>query len=375
MIRRRDMLKAAVLALGSSHIPDVSETAISNAAEISTRFADSLRARATAKGVLYGAAAGRDQIIRDPDFRAAFTRECALLTPENELKWDTVRPAPTSFNFGPADELVKYARENGILVRGHTLAWHEQNPAWLSQSINPSNARQLLTNHISALCRHYAGKMHSWDVVNEAVETSSSNTDGLRSTIWLNNIGPEYIHVAFRAASEADPSAVLCYNDYNLEMDVEWQKQRRDRVLKLLRELKSQGVPVHALGIQTHVTIGYPFDAAVFRTFLDRVASMGLAIHVTEMDISDKNLPSDISSRDATVADFYRRYLDCVLACPAVRVIATWGISDKYTWLNDLPSSRRSDGLPVRGLPLDANFVPKPAYTSIAASLSNAAAR
>jgi endo-1,4-beta-xylanase len=220
--------------------------------------------------------------------------------------------------------------------------------------------------------RRYAGQMHSWDVVNEQVETRNANVDGIRVTPWFTVLGYDYIDRAFRTAHAADPHTSLVYNDYDLELNTDWHAARRRRVLRLLQDFKSQGTPVHALGIQAHLTPEGVFEPAIFTNFLDHVAAMGYAIIISEMDVVDNTFPADVASRDAMVADVYRRFWTTALAHPAVTIALTWGITDKYTWLNTVDFARRTDGLPVRSLPLDDQYHRKPAYDVLLKALATA---
>jgi endo-1,4-beta-xylanase len=325
------------------------------------RPTDTLQGRAARRGITYGGAVAYDH-LQDQDFQAAVLREMNMIVPENELKWDTLRPSPTTYDFTKADYLVHFARANGKKIRGHCLAWHNQLPHWFSSVVHSGNASQFLTDHITTVVRRYAGQMHSWDVVNEQVETWEANVDGIRVTPWLTVLGDDYMDLAFRTAHAADPNALLVYNDYALELNTDWHTARRQRLLRLLQDFKAKGTPVHALGIQSHMTPEGVFDPAIFTSFLNHVAALGYAIIISEMDVVDKTFPADIASRDAMVADVYRRFWTTALAHPAVKVALTWGLTDKYTWLNTVEFTRRADGLPVRGLPLDDQFNRKPAY-------------
>jgi endo-1,4-beta-xylanase len=309
----------------------------------------------------YGGAVAYEH-LHDPDFRAAVLREMHMIVPENELKWDTLRPSPKTYDFTRADALLHFASRHGKQIRGHCLAWHKQLPPWFAAVVHAGHAAHLLTAHITTVVRRYAGQMHSWDVVNEQVETAEANVDGLRVTPWLTALGPGYMDLAFRTAHAADPNAMLVYNDYGLELDVDWHTARRQRLLRLLRDFKAQGTPVHALGIQAHLPSQGVFDPARFTRFLHHVAALGYAIIISEMDVVDTTFPADIALRDALVADMYQRFWTTALAHPAVKIALTWGVTDKYSWLNTVDFARRADGLPVRGLPLDAQFQKKPAY-------------
>jgi endo-1,4-beta-xylanase len=325
------------------------------------RPTDTLQDQAARRGITYGGAVAYEH-LRDPDFQAAVLREMRMLVPENELKWDTLRPSPRTYDFTRADALLHFARRHGKQMRGHCLAWHKQLPPWFAAVVHAGHAAHLLTAHITTVVRRYAGQMHSWDVVNEQVETAEANVDGLRVTPWLTALGPGYMDLAFRTAHAADPNAMLVYNDYGFELDVDWHTARRQRLLRLLRDFKAQGTPVHALGIQAHLPSQGVFDPARFTRFLHHVAALGYAIIISEMDVADTTFPADIALRDTLVADMYRRFWTTALAHPAVKIALTWGVTDKYSWLNTVDFARRADGLPVRGLPLDAQYQKKPAY-------------
>jgi endo-1,4-beta-xylanase len=325
------------------------------------RPADTLQGRAALRGITYGGAVAYDP-LQDRDYRAAVLREMKMLVPENELKWDSLRPSPTTYDFTKADSLIHFARLHGKLLRGHCLAWHHQLPQWFASVVHAGNASHMLTDHITTVVRRYAGQMHSWDVVNEQVETWEANINGIRVTPWLTMLGYDYMDLAFRTAHAADPNALLVYNDYALELNTDWHAARRQRVLRLLQDFKSKGTPVHALGIQSHMTPEGVFDSVIFTTFLEHVAAMGYAIIISEMDVVDKTFPADVARRDAMVAEVYRRFWTTALAHPAVKIALTWGLTDKYTWLNTIDFARRADGLPVRGLPLDDQYHKKPAY-------------
>ena len=325
-----------------------------------------LSQQALAAGLLYGAAVDVGG-ISDAAFAAAVATECNLITSENSLKWAALRPSPDRFDFTRGDTLLAFARAGGLAFHGHTLVWHTSLPSWFSSTVNASNAESYLVDHITTVARHYAGSMHSWDVVNEAIDTASGRADGLRNTAWLQMLGPRYLDLAFASAAAVDAGALLCYNEYGLEFT--WSAARRDATLRLLSDLRGRGAPVHALGIQGHVGgSGWAqFDAAGFAAFLRDVARLGLRILITELDVKDNHLPADIGARDRAVAGVYRDYLAVALAEPAVAAIITWGLSDRYTWI--ATSAPRSDGLAVRPLPLDAAFARKPAWEAISAAL------
>ncbi|MBD2459679.1 endo-1,4-beta-xylanase [Oscillatoria sp. FACHB-1407] len=332
---------------------------------------DALKDYAAARNLLYGAAANPHG-LSDPVFTAAFLRECAILVPENELKWQSIRPSPTQFDFSQADRLLEVAQRHHLLMRGHTLVWDQALPDWFDEAVDRQNAEQVMTAHIAAVASHFAGQLHSWDVVNEAIAVPySQRSDGLHPSPWLELLGESYIETAFYAAAEADPQAMLVYNDRWLDYDTPRDNAQREAVLNLLEKLISKGVPVHALGIQAHL-MGHEtrFNADRLRTFLRDVASLGLKILITELDVTDRDLPADVAIRDSIVATAYETYLNVVLEEPAVVAVLTWGLSDRYTWLSSYEP--RPDGLSVRPLPLDEAMNRKLVWTAIARAFEQA---
>lgn len=335
-----------------------------------------------ARGIRFGTCLGGAG-FRDARYRALIAAQCGLIVPENELKWQAVRPDAKSFDFRAADALIAWAKSVGLGVRGHTLLWQktERYPKWLVEhdfGTNPrAEAARLLTDHVSTVAGRYAGVLPSFDVVNEAVD---EKTGGLRETVLTTPLGAEnVIDIAFRTARAAAPAMQLVYNDY-----MSWEpgnELHRSGVLKLLEALKKRGTPVDALGIQSHIGApggakGAPFgarDEKAWRSFLDDVTGMGLKLVVTEMDVNDKLLPTDIATRDRAVADYARAFLESLLAYPQLDTILFWGLADKYSWLQGL--TPRPDGLAKRCSPYGMAYEPKPIREAVAAALSAAPAR
>jgi endo-1,4-beta-xylanase len=344
-------------------------------AALKPREEEPLIVRAKRVGLYYGAALATRH-LGDPDFPDVFAEECGLLVPEYEAKWAQVQPEPGRFNFAPMDRLTAYARERHLLARGHTLLWHRSLPAWLGEAVLPSNAARLIQEHIGPTVARYRNRMHSWDVVNEAIEPKDGRADGLRVTPWLKTMGPRYLDVAFQAARAVDGDVLLVYNEYGLDYATENDEARRIATLKLLESLRGRGVPVGALGIQAHLGAdNRPFDANVLRRFLADVAGMGLRIIISELDVADKALPADPATRDKRVAEEVKRYLETVLDERRVIAVLTWGLSDKHSWLNQAEHAKRADGLPVRGLPLDDEFNRKPMWAAMARAFDFAPVR
>lgn len=342
-----------------------------------------LKALAEAKGLYFGNAVGAGRPFADPAYRALTARECDVLVCENEMKWYVLRAQSEDFIWEPADRLVAFAAEHDMKVRGHTLLWHHPRwfPRWTDShdyGARPAaEVERLVTTHINETCRRYP-QVFSWDVINEAVD---ADTGALRDTVFSRNMGrPEAVmDLAFHTARAAAPNARLCYNDY-----MSWEaghEAHRAGVLRLLEGFKRRGVPVDALGVQSHIGSGNTDDSVGFdtaqerewRRFIDEAVGMGLKIEISEFDVHDKNLPLDIPTRDAAVAELGGRYLDMMLSYPQMTGIVCWGLSDKYSWLQE--NWPRADGQPKRTCPYDEAMQPKPLREAIARSLRAAPAR
>jgi endo-1,4-beta-xylanase len=335
----------------------------------------SLQRRAKAKGLIYGAfpEAERQKFDRDISLQSSLIRECAMMTVGT--LWTSIRPNNlTTFDFSDTDYFVKFASMHKILLRGIPLIWHEALPDWLPPILNSDNAEQILTNHIETVMRRYAGKMHSWDVVNEAIHVGDKRADGLRETPWLKFLGVDYVDLAFRVAAKADPQAKLVYNEFGVEYDQPEDEARREALLSLLQRLKSKETPIYALGLQSHLLGDLDsFNPQKFREFLKNVASLGLKIMITELDVSDDNLPMDLNQRDRIIAGAYEDYLSIALAEKAVISVTSWGLSDRYTWL--ARHKPRTDRAEVRPLPFDREMQPKLVWNAIARTFDRAPKR
>lgn len=324
-----------------------------------------LKYLAAQKGLKFGCAMGEPE--NDRILARAIVSDCNIITGEYQMKWDTLRPTSLDFDFSAADRLVNFAIDNGIAVRGHTLVWHDALPAWFGTTVNSANAEEFLTNHINTVVGRYAGKIHSWDVINEAISGIDGNPT-LRDSPWSILLGADYIKIAFEAARNADPAALLAYNDYGL--DYSFDEGHRTAILAFLEGLLDDDIPIDALGIQAHLDAAAvdQFAPSLLRSFLGDVASLGLKIMITELDVIDRSLPQNVVERDHLVGQFYGKYLECVLEEPAVISVQTWGLSDRYTWIGDY--APRNDGASVRPLPLDRYMLRKPSWEAIAESLT-----
>lgn len=328
------------------------------------------------KGIVYGTSLATWQL--DPDYVAVVDHEAAILFTEDDLLWYKLKPTPDSdLDFTSADQFYALAEEQQQLVLGAHLVWDEGfGEGWTDDDLwglEEQAARRLLFDTLEATVDRYSGRTAGWVVVNEVIDAHTD--DGLRTDfLWLETIGPSIIAEAFEAAHAIDPDATLVLNEFGFETDSEWDRaaDRQQNALKVIDMVLDAGAPVHAFGVQAHLEAdGFAerFDADGYRQFLADVADRGLKILITEMDVLDDGLPADIPERDAAVADAYERYLEVALDEPAVKSLITFGLTDRFTWLEeDYP---RNDGVPRRPLPFDDDMQPKPAYDAIHAALGS----
>ena len=287
----------------------------------------------------------------EPALEEIFLREFSQMTPENELKWDAIRPSRRRFDFTVSDQMIGYAAAHGKRVRGHALVWGEQNPAWLTNgSWTRDSLLAVMKTHIETVMQRYRGQVAEWDVVNEAIDDDGS----YRDNIWLRVIGPDYVEHAFRFARQADPDARLYYNDAGIDLV---NHPHTVGVARMLAELRGRGVPVDAMGVQGHVTLTYRATGAQFAETLRSFAALGLDVAVTEMEVSLDVLgpPGELLERQRAV------YGDYAKACreePRCTGFSTWGISDLQAW-------RRDQHPEWRPLMFDEGFAAKPALATV----------
>ena len=382
LLTRREFARMAAAASLSVRLPVEDRKAQAAPEKIKVDGPDSLRAHAAAVGLQVGCAVvpelldlaqNRPDPNSDPYTRTVI-EQAGILVAENAMKWSSLRPSPTGFAFEQADRLFEFAALHGQLVRGHNLCWHEQLPGWFAATANRENARALLTQHIQTVAGRYAGRVQSWDVVNEAVHIPDGRADGLRKSPWLELIGPEYIELAFATAAKADPQAKLTYNDYDIELDTAEQSAKRGQVLLLVRRLHARGIPIQAIGLQSHLQANGPQPGAGIVSLIREAAKMGLEVYITEMDVNTHSLEGGPEAQDAAVAAVYKSYLGLVLPGPNVKAVLTWGISDARTWLNQSkqPWAQRADGARQRPLPFDDQYAPTPAFFAMRNALDAA---
>lgn len=328
--------------------------------------APGLAAHAAARGMFYGCAIDHDTLAGPPAALAHVPAECSMVVGEYSFKWDSTQPARNDFSFTRADAVMDFAERNRLRVRGHNLLWHEAVPAWLPKILTPANGEALLTQHIEAVAGRYRGRMAHWDVANEVVQPDDMQPLNLRDTLWTRALGARCLDVAFEACARADPTALRVLNEFGTDYAIPWQERKRAALLTLLADLVARRVPIQAVGLQAHLDAAeVTLDQAVLAKFVADIASMGLKIVVTELDVRDNRLPADPVARDIAVAEHAGAWLDAVLPNPAVLGVLTWGLSDKRSWLD--AKFPRPDGLPQRPLPLDDKMSRKRLWSSIAA--------
>lgn len=286
---------------------------------------ETLRGAGTGRGLLVGSAISAGQ-IGEAELAELIARECSIVVAENDMKWKWTQPEANRYDFARADAVMAFAEKNGLQIRGHNLCWHQSLPEWVTQSATKENAARILRQHVMVVAGRYAGKMQSWDVVNEAIEVKDGRRDGLRESMWMKLLGPEYLAIAYRTAAEADPKAKLTYNDYGLEGDGKYHDERRGVALGLLRWFREKQIPLHALGLQSHLHEGSSGDYRGLNRFLDDVSKMGLEVYVTELDVK---MEGSGESAEKAAAKVYREYLDNVLKHPAVKAVLTWGLTSR----------------------------------------------
>jgi endo-1,4-beta-xylanase len=331
------------------------------------------------RGIVYGAAVMVSQLLPQDPFTWLLKREVAAIVPENEMKWSEMIDDRGHIHYSAADRLVEFARANHMVIRGHNLLWFWRTPKFFLKIADRKAARAAMLLRIADLAGRYRGRIDSWDVVNEPVNPSAGRPDDLRPDVFLDEVGPDYLDLAYHAAREADPAARLVLNDYDVEYDTPEMDQKRAAVLRVLERMRKAGTPIDALGVEAHLSVNrHPFSAPKLRNFLVEVAQLGLEIQITELDCSDALAPADIAARDLLVADEYRRFLEVALDEPAVKMVVTWGLSDRHSWIvrhEDNEEKQRHDGMVERPLPFDRDLEPKLAWTALANCLAQAPVR
>jgi endo-1,4-beta-xylanase len=309
-------------------------------------------------------------------YAKVLAEQFSVVTPGNEMKWGVVEPAQGQFDWSGADRLVSFAQAHGQLVRGHTLLWHNQLPTWLTDgvtngSISSSQLRDLLKQHIFTEVGRFRGKIWQWDVANEFF--TDANPSGLNpNDFWVSNLGPDIIPQAFRWAHQADPHALLFYNDYNIAGE-DGSNAKSDAVFAWLKDMLGQGVPIHGVGDQGHLDTQFGFSGARMQQDLERYASLGLKVAITEADVRTNvdgpatQVPTDSLSQFAQPFEF-GQMLKAAMAVPDCLSFTVWGFGDADSWV---PGFFTGEGYATI---YDVNLQPKPAFFELQQDLALGAA-
>lgn len=308
-----------------------------------------------------GVAVSPAELEYNTSYREIVLAQFNRFTPGNALKPDALHPVFNAFSFYEADSLIALAEQQDKLVHGHTLIWHNQIPGWM-QGFKGSKQEwiEMMKLHIQTVVAHFGDKVPSWDVVNEAFEENGS----FRESIWFQNIGQDYIKLAFQFAHEANPDALLFYNDFNVA-----QRSRKCKAIAAhLSELKEEGVPVHGMGMQLHIFNSIPSENAI-RTAVDAFVEKGFLVHFSEVDIS-MNLNGDMKLSHGKLqkqGNRMKALVDIFQEIPPAQQfgITVWGVSDRDSWI---PSFFGREDYPLL---YDGDYVPKPMYCGFKQGLTN----
>jgi endo-1,4-beta-xylanase len=305
------------------------------------------------------------------------------ITSENYMKWEFIHPEPGVYNFAPADSVVEFGEKHNLHVVGHVLVWHSQTPEWVfkdesGNQVSPELLLERMKEHINTVVGHFKGRIHSWDVVNEAVDDNGR----IRKNIWYEILGEEYIRKAFEFAREADPEAELIYNDYSIPTPF-----KRDAIVKLVKNIRSNNVEVDVIGMQAHYQLDYPLKEDL-DACLQAFSDLGVEVAITELDINV--LPNPMGQTGADVRQSYefqtqfnpyanglpdsvqmllaQKYRECfdlfVKHKENINRITIWGLQDGDSWKNEWPIKGRTN----YPLLFDRDYKPKPAFYSVVES-------
>ncbi|HET6722825.1 MAG TPA: endo-1,4-beta-xylanase, partial [Chitinophagaceae bacterium] len=300
-------------------------------------------------------------------------RQFNSLTPENAMKMGPIHPFEKQYNWTGGDSIAEFAKRNKMKLRGHTLCWHNQTPRWLffdsstSQQVTTEVLLQRLKDHITTVVTRYKGVIFAWDVVNEVI--SDKPDEFYRPSLWYQICGEEFIAKAFQWAHEADPKALLFYNDYN-----EINPVKRQKIIKMVKDLRAKGVPIHGIGLQGHWAINEPSKEQLDQTLKD-FSTVGLPLHITELDISV--YPKEHNARERKASDYdtvftaekESKQIEVYKNCfelfkkykKSITSVTFWNISDRSSWLDNFPVRGRKD----YPLLFDAQLKPKKVYWEV----------
>lgn len=327
-----------------------------------------LRRAADRADFLIGTAV-RPYALSEPAYSETLAREFNMVEPEDAMKWCSVRRNEGVFDFQQGDQIVRFAQAHRMKVRGHCLVWDHDNPKWLTKGpFTSTHLSRVLQEHIFTEMKHYRGQVFAWDVVKEAFDENGK----LKVSPWYNQPGiglrengTAYIEQSFRWAHEADPAALLFYN----EGGAEGMNTKSDAVYAMVKDFIRRGVPIDGVGLQTHIS-SLDFDASALAQNIARLTALGLQVHITELDIA---LPIDAAGgfRPEDMqrqAHIYRQVVHACRQNPGCKAVQTWGFTDKYSWIGS-----HSRGTQGGALLFDNFYKPKGGYTSVLEEITSKA--
>jgi endo-1,4-beta-xylanase len=316
-----------------------------------------LKEQAEKKNLLIGSAVRYDPLMEEENYQETLKEEFNIITVENEMKFSAIHPEPYVYNFRKADEIVDFANENNMKVRGHTLVLRSL-PDWLTKgNYSKQEVITILKSHIQTVVSQYRGKVFAWDVVNEAFTDDGE----YRDNFWLRKIGPEYIKFAFQWAHEADPDALLFYNDYSNEEI----NNKSNAIYEHIKKLKDKGIPVHGVGFQMHTDINNEYNYQSIQENMKRLSELNLQVHITELDIKLQDSHLSLQKRGEKQTKLYGDILSTCLTATNCKALVMWGFTDKHSWI---PEQTKLEDYPHI---FDSDYKPKPSYDELNDILSS----
>jgi endo-1,4-beta-xylanase len=334
----------------------------------------SLGAIAAKNGIMFGAAAG-PVIDKDLAYRQLYSTHTKIITTDVAMKMGTIAGQPGAKRFESGDRLLQFCQSNRIPMRGHCLIWNEWVPQWI-KSASVSERQAFFDGYIDDVVGRYAGKLQSWDIVNEPFWPGHKAPGGYRLGPWYEAFGTDYIRRAYQRAGAIDKTAKFVLNEAQTERDDDVGRAVRDGLLRLVDELQHAGVRLDVVGLQGHLQPRYPHDPSRFSDFLHALAERKVDIYITEFDVRDDTFPDDVATRDAMIADTGEKFLTTVLKVPSVKAVIAWELSDNYSFYTDAAKKKNplAERLP-RPLPFDSDMQKKPLWYAMARAFENSKPR
>ncbi len=294
-----------------------------------------------------------------------------LIAAGNEFKWIRLRPNADTYHFDEADWIMNFVQQHRMLFHGHNLCWNHDNPKWVAETLNKSNAERILSDHVTTIAKRYAGKVSSWDVVNEPIAVFEKRPDGLYPGPWVDALGSRYIDIAFNAAAQADSRALRVLNLHHVEQDSADGDKTREVALDLIRQLMKRNVPIQAIGFESHLEGSLSARSVSRDRFIRSLRDLGLQLLITELDINDTKVDGNLNQRDEKVGQLYYDYITNVVAVGGVKKVILFSVTDSGNWYDAMTAKQfiRSDDMKHRPAILDDNFQPKPALKSVSSAL------